>query len=878
MSPSSSLQPTGTSAPVAPGLTGLTGLTSAEAAELLNSHGANRLDSPPGRPRWLRFLDQFRNVLVLILAGAAGLAAALGDIKDAVVVSFVLLINAILGYVQEGKAENAMAALKEMLVSSIRARRDGLTVALNPEELVPGDVVLLEAGDRIPADGVFLVAISVGVDESSLTGESVPVDKTATLGVIDAASDDAQGEGERGTLGFSNTTLVRGRAELLVTRTGMQTEIGKVAALLNEANPGPTPLQEQLDQLGKRLALVAGVAVSLVFAIRLLQGDEIGKAAIEAVALAIAAIPEGLPAVVTVTLAVGVHQMAMRNAIVKRLASVETLGSTTVICSDKTGTLTLNQMTATEVVTSSGTRHLVSGSGYSLDGVLDPPLPSGSSLLLAAALANDSTVRDGALVGDPTEGALLVVAEKAGIDVEAYRDAHPRIGEIPFDSTTKFMGTFHEGLAGGGVTLLVKGAPDVVIDRANLDPDTRRQWEDANNQLASSGRRVLALAHREWTDEVSSDVDVQGLTLDALVAIVDPPRPEARDAITLCAAAGIDVKMITGDHAITAAAIAADLGIKGRAITGADLDAMTDEELAASIETIGVCARVSPEHKVRVVRALQSNNHVVAMTGDGVNDAPALKTADIGVAMGITGTEVTKEAADVVLADDNFASIVGAVERGRAIYDNIVKFVRFQLTTNLAAISTILAAGLLGLPAPLTALQVLFVNLIADGPPAMVLGLDPPGHDVMFRHPRDRDAAILTVHRLLRLFVVAFTMAAGTLGVLVYARQQWGEPVALTMTFTTFVFFQLVNVINARSETGSAFSMDTLSNSKLWIVLAGVVALQVAAVTTGLGRQLFDTVALTPTQWAIVAVVPFSAMVVDELRCAIDRSRNPLSR
>jgi len=842
----------------------------------------------------LRFLDQFRNVLVAILAGAAALAAALGDYKDAIVVAVVLLINAVLGYVQEGKAENAMAALKDMLVSTVRVRRDGITVALDPAELVPGDVVLLEAGDRLPADGRFVVAINIGVDESSLTGESVPVDKHAegpesaaappsnVTSVADTPEVDTHDSssniplGEQTTMGFSNTTVVRGRAELLVTRTGMGTEIGKVAALLNEADPGRTPLQVQLDQLGKRLAVVAGIAVSLVFVIHLLQGEDIGRAAIEAIALAIAAIPEGLPAVVTVTLAVGVHQMALRQAIVKRLASVETLGSTTVICSDKTGTLTLNQMTADEVIIASGQRHSVSGRGYGTEGELDPPLPTGTTALLAAALTNDAVIRDGELVGDPTEGALVVVAEKAGLDVNDLRTRYRRVGEIPFDSTTKFMGTFHEGLPGShhdGVTLLVKGAPDVVLDRAALTDEERQRWEAANHQLASTGRRVLALAHRPWSDAVSADADVQGLTVDALVAIVDPPRPEVRDAIALCASAGITVKMITGDHAATAAAIAADLGINGRAVTGADLDAMTDDELAEAIGSIGVCARVSPEHKVRVVRALQAGHHVVAMTGDGVNDAPALKAADIGLAMGITGTEVTKEAADVVLADDNFATIVGAVERGRAIYDNIVKFVRFQLTTNLAAISTILVGGLLGLPAPLTALQVLFVNLIADGPPAMVLGLDRPAHDVMQRRPRDRHAAILTMHRLTRLALVAVTMAAGTLGVLAYGQAQWGEAVGRTMAFTTFVLFQLVNVFNARSETGSLFSGDTLSNVKLWAVIGAVVVLQVLTVATGPGRQLFETVALSAAQWAIVIAIPFTAVVVDELRKVVDRSR-----
>ena len=859
------------------------GLTSTDAQRLLAEVGPNRLAEPPRRSAWRRFTDQLRSVLVLILAIAAGVAALLGDFKDAVVVAVVLLINAVLGFVQEGRAESAMAALREMLVVQARVRRDDRIREVPAEDLVPGDVVLLEAGDRVPADGRFLTTISLAVDESSLTGESVPVDKQVQPAV---EGDDPRPIGERTGDGFLNTTVVRGRAELLVERTGMATEMGQVAELMQAAGPETSPLQVQLDQLGKRLAAVAVVAVGLVFLLGLLQGEELADALIGAVALAIAAIPEGLPAVVTVTLAVGVHQMALRNAIVKRLASVETLGSTTVICSDKTGTLTMNEMTADQVVLAA-----VPHDAHDASVQLDPePGPASTTLLDAAVLCSDASFDDGTLVGDPTEGALLALAAEHGVDVDERRRARPRIGEVPFDSATKRMATFHRD--GDDVVCLVKGAPDVVLDLATtevagtesrpLDADRRRAWEDANAELARLGERVLAMASRHVPAAEALDADgevvdaerwVADLQLVGLVGIVDPPRPEAREAIARCRTAGVSVKMITGDHAATAASIAHDLGIEGTAITGADLDARSDEQLEEEVEDIGVFARVSPEHKVRVIRALKARGHVVAMTGDGVNDAAALRHADIGVAMGITGTEVTKQAADMVLADDQLPTIVGAVERGRAIYDNIVTFVRFQLTTNLGAIGTFLAAGLLGLPTPLSAIQVLFVNIIADGPPAMTLGVDPPRAGTMTRPPRPTEAPILSGERLRRLLPPAAAMVVGTLGVLTLADDRWSRDVALTMTFTTFVLFQLVNVFNARTERESVLSRQSLRNRKLWLAVGSVAALQVAIVAWGPMQRLFDTRALSVGQWATCVGVALSVLVVEEVRKAILRRR-----
>jgi Ca2+-transporting ATPase len=819
--------------------------------------GPNRLAEPPTRANWLKFLDQFRSGIVYILIGAAVLAGLVGDMKDPIVIAVVLVINAILGYVQESRAESAMAALRDMLVTHVRVRRSGSQQVVAADELVPGDIVLLEAGDRVPADGRLVLAANLSIDESALTGESVPVDKDADdIVVVDPDGDLPLGEQRNAA--FMNTTIVRGRAELLVTATGMQTEMGRVAELLSEADPGPTPLQRQLDSLSKVLAIIAVVAVALVFVLQMVQGATFADAALGAVALAVAAIPEGLPAVVTVTLAIGVSRMATRNAIVKRLHSVETLGSTSVICSVKTGTLTLNRMTVREVL---GDR---------------------AAGLLGGSLANDASLDgDGGYVGDPTEGAIVVAAAEDGIDVESERARRPRLGEVPFDSATKFMATFHRD--GDDLVLYAKGAPDILLGRcgARRDRDGNAiaidvdQVAEHNEALASKGLRVLAVASRRLpADEVlgsdGSVVDpdrwVTDLTLDALVGIVDPPRAEARDAIALCAQAGVSVKMITGDHASTAGTIAKELGIRGRVVTGDDLERMDDAELARVIDDIGVCARVSPEHKVRVVKALKANGHVVAMTGDGVNDAAALRNADIGVAMGVTGTEVTKEAGDMVLADDNFATIVGAVEQGRTIYDNIVKFVRFQLTTSMGAIGTIMAAALAGLPVPFTAIQVLWVNIIADGPPAMTLGVDPPAPGVMDRAPRPQDQPILTRGRLGTVLFGAAVMALGTLGIYVYAEGQWGQDVALSMTFTTFVLLQMANVLNARSAHTTVFSRYTFSNAKLWAAIGVVAVLQVLAVRGGPMQRLFDTETLGIEQLALCFAVAIAIIPADELR------------
>ena len=855
------------------------GLSESEAVRRREQTGPNELVGEPKRPWWKRLLDQFRGVRILLLLGAAVISAAVGDLKDPIVIGVVVIINALLGFVQEQRADQAMEALSGMLTTQAKVRRDGAVEEIASADVVPGDLVLLKSGDRIPADGRFVKANSLSVDESTLTGESEPVDK-------DEPSLPA-GEGEvaladRSNIGHMNTTVVRGTAELLITETGMSTELGRLAGMISADEPGLTPLQEELERLGKRLAVIAGVAVALVIAVGMLRGDTFAAAILGGVALAVAAIPEGLPAVVTVTLALGVRRMAEHNAIVKRLASVETLGSTTVICSDKTGTLTLHQMTATQAWCG-GRTHEIDGLGYGPDGTIDPPATDAvRRMVTAAALASDAVLRAGAdgtheLVGDPTEGALIVLAGKAGVTAESVRADLPRLAVLPFDSTRKLMATVTEDPFGGpGRLLAVKGGSDVVFGRctamlvadgiADLDEARRAGATEVMRSLGADGLRVLAIAGKELAADWDGDPDDErdDLVLYGVVGILDPPRMEAGVAIAECRDAGIAVKMITGDHATTAAAIGQQLGLDGEVVTGSDLDAMSDDELAGRIEAISVCARVSPEHKVRVVRALQANDEVVAMTGDGVNDAAALRRAEIGVAMGITGTEVTKEASDLVLADDNFATIVTAVERGRAIRSNIVHFVRFQLTTSLAAVGTILAARILDLPIPFSPIQILFVNIIADGPPAMSLGVDPPAPEVMKRKPLGRTEPILTNTRLRRILATTALMSAAIIWVLV--RYRSADPLlASTMAFTTFVFAQLVNSLIVRSDGKGVFRRYTFSNGALWMTIAAVSAMQVAVVEVPVLQRIFDTVGLTWAQWGLCLAVVAALLFVEEV-------------
>ncbi|MCU1457893.1 MAG: calcium-translocating P-type ATPase, PMCA-type [Actinomycetia bacterium] len=854
------------------------GLSASEVRARTSRWGANHLEEPTKRPKWLIFFDQFRNVLVATLVVGAVVAGAVGDVKDSVAIAVVLVFNALLGYVQEQKAEKSLTALREMLTLTVRLRRDGRVTEVPSQSLVPGDVVLLEAGDRVPADGRVVEAWSAEVDESSLTGESAPVGKQ----VDDEVDADAP-LGDRTTTVLMNTQLTQGRLVVAVTATGMHTEIGQVAEMIAGADATKTPLQQQLEGLGKRLALISGGIVLVYFALGLLRGSPVSETLVSSVALLVAAIPEGLPAVVTLTLAVGTARLARRGAIVKRLASVETLGSTSVICSDKTGTLTVNQMTARAVVLPSGTAR-ITGAGYEAAGSIGGDVRSAE--LHAAArvgvLCNDSDVRDGVLLGDPTEGALVVLAVKAGLVSADVRAAAPRIAEVPFDSARKLMATFHGRDDETAAFVAVKGAWEVVLDRCVLDETERTQLVGRATELASEGLRVLAVASGE-VDRVEvtrrdvSDEDRMAtathLSFLGLVGLVDPPRAEVADAVAEAHRAGITVKMVTGDHVDTARAIAAQIGIPGAAIDGRGLDALDDGELADRIDDLGVIARVAPQHKVRIVKALRDRGAVVAMTGDGVNDAPALTVADIGVAMGHSGTEVAKEASDMVLADDNFATITSAVGQGRTIYANIVKFVRFQVATNIGALTALIGAQLANLPTPFNPIQLLWINLIMDGPPAMALGVDPASPGVMDRPPRASGEEILNRKRLRSVTVTGVVMAAGTLAVLVFAQHHYGTDRALTLAFTTFVLFQVVNALSVRDEFRTVFSTATLQNPQLLAALSGVVILQLFAVYVPVGQRIFSTEAMAASDWLLAGGVASILLIIEETAKAVRRHR-----
>ena len=885
---------------------GLAGLTSSDADERRKHSGANRLLEVERVPAWRRFLLQFNDLLIAILLAAAVVSFAVSrELKTPAVVIVVVLLNAVIGFIQENRAEASLDALRRMLVTSTRVRRDGEVRSIPSEELVPGDIVLIEAGDRVPADGWLLVAIQLEIEEAALTGESQPTEKSTAP--IDRAE---VGIGDRRNSVFMNTTVTRGRGEFVVTAIAMETEIGRIAGLLRATEFEKTPLQKQLDGLAHSLAKLAGVIVGLVLLIGLVRGDSVEELFITSVALAVASIPEGLPAVTAVTLAIGVSKMARKHAIVKRLASVETLGCTSVICSDKTGTLTLNQMTATTLMFA-GRAHPVTGQGYAPEGSIegDREVPFAlDAALVPMALCSDAVVRrdddSWELIGDPTEGALVTLAAKGGLDVELLRRSHPRIAEVPFDSSAKYMMTAHEMADDTGrsvVRLYVKGAPDVLMNRSlwTIGADGTRaplvehrpRLEGHNDALGNQGQRVLAVAQRqfeteEWSELIASGIDlaelVHDLTFLALIGIVDPPRPEARQAIAEARSAGITVKMITGDHAATAAAIGRQLGLveEGRdliGVSGAELDRMDEAELDGRIDDIAVFARVAPEHKLRIVTALQRRSNVVAMTGDGVNDAPALKRADIGVAMGITGTEVTKEAATMVLTDDNFATIVRSVREGRGIYDNIVKFVRFQLSTTVGFALLFLIAAILGVAdgKPFAAISILWVNIIMDGPPAMALGLDRPDRDIMTRRPRPVSEKILTRSRWSAVAFSSTIMAVGTLCLLAFGPgdnpQAGVATVAGTMAFNTFVIFQFFNILNVRNDRLTVFRKETLGNRYLWVALFCVLALQLAVTHVGFMQNLFDTTSISLQQWMVCVGIASTVLWAEEARKFISR-------
>lgn len=852
------------------------GLTSSDVQDRQHQYGLNQLDAKPAQSIWSLFYDQFKSLLILVLIAAAVLASCIGDFTDGLVILTVVMINACLGFSQEFQAEKALGALKKMLALQARVRRDANTQKIPAEQLVPGDIVILEAGDKIPADGRILSCYNLEVDESSLTGESAPIAKQAL-----ALTAQLPPIAERSNMLYMNNTITRGRAEMLVTSTGMETEIGRLAGLLAQEQLENTPLQIQLDKLGKHLALIALFVVSILFISALLRGEPLIETAFTAIALAVAAIPEGLPAVVTVTLALGMHRMARQHAIIKRLAAVETLGCTSVICTDKTGTLTVNQMTVRSIFFKDQT-YSVSGEGYELEGEIlgaegNEASDDFSSLLLPLVLCNNSQLNGKQIIGDPMEAALRVLAIKTGMDDKNVINNNPRLAEIPFDADYKFMATFHQQPQ--EIKVYIKGAPEIIIKMCKtvldgdgiIQPILSKQLLIQNQKMASEGLRVLGVAVCTLkTEDFDPDADLfsylQDPGLIGLVGLIDPPRAEVRAAIGLCQQAGISVKMITGDQKLTASVIAKELGITGELIDGGELSHLNEATLAARINSIGVFARTAPEQKVQIVKALKATGQIVAMTGDGVNDAPALKAADIGIAMGASGTDVAQEAAAMILTDDNFATIVKAIKEGRGIYDNMVKFVRFQLSTNIGAILTVAVAPLLNLPVPFSAVQLLWINIIMDGPPAMALGIDPVRTGSMGEMPRDPKTPILHLHRLANLFSYGFIMAVGTLGILYFDLQSHNKEHATTLAFNCFVLFQVFNIFNARAEKGSVFNSQFFSNRLLWLALLGVVLLQLIVIYLPAAQQIFHTTTLSYSDWVSAIVVAASVLLLEELR------------
>ncbi|WP_414470973.1 cation-translocating P-type ATPase [Microvirga sp. M2] len=900
------------------------GLSRHEASRRLERYGANELAPEEPVPEWRKFFRQFSDVLVILLLVATGVSFGLWIYEretalpyEALAILAVVLLNALMGYVQQARAERALAALSQMAAGRATVIRDGTRTSILARELVPGDVILLEEGDTIPADGRLIEATSLQTAEATLTGESLPVIKD-TAEIAEEVT-----LGDRINMVFSGTSVTRGRGKAVVTATGPQTEMGRIAGMLEAAPDEATPLQKELDRVGRILGLtVVAIAIVMIATILLVE-DVHGFSAvfdvlILGVALAVAAVPEGLPAVVTAALSLGVQRMARRNAIVRHLSAVETLGSADVIASDKTGTLTRNEMTVRWVVTASGSVTF-DGTGYSPDGL--PHLEGGQPVegalrielervLAAADRANNAVLQecDGrwTIQGDPTEGALIVAARKAGLEAEILDARFARLAEIPFSSERKLMSTLHaDAEQEQHLLAFSKGAPDVLLTRCTreqvgeealaLTPERRQEIHRRNEDLAGGALRTIGVAfrplprngfrHEDFDEGIEKDLVFLGL-----IGMIDPPRDEAKEAVARAKHAGIRPIMITGDHPRTAAVIAQELGITAdrRAVTGAELERMPEEILDRTVREVSVYARVNPEHKLRIVQALQRGSATVAMTGDGVNDAPALKTADIGIAMGLTGTDVSKEAADMVLADDNFATIVAAVEEGRAIFANIRKFLRYLLSSNIGEVMTmffgVVLADMIGLSAdaaggialPLVATQILWINLVTDGAPALALGVDPADADLMEAPPRPAGEGVITAHMWGGIALVGIVMALGTLAVLDASLPggliegtgslRYGQ----TMAFTTLVLFQIFNVFNARSDEQSALR-GLFGNRWLWLAVGLSLLLQAAVIYIPVLQHAFSTVSLSVHDWLFCTMVASSVLWLRELSKLVTR-------
>ncbi len=827
------------------------GLTGEAAARRLTQYGPNELAGGTQKSVLRIFLEQFADFLVIILIIAAVVSAMLGDVESTVVILAVITMNAVLGTVQTVKAAASLDSLKQMSAPTAKVLRDGRLQQLPGREVVPGDVVLLEAGDAVCADGRLLDCASLKCAEAALTGESLPVEKS-----LEEIPGDAP-LGDRKNMVFSGSFVTYGRGRFLVTGTGMETEMGKIAALLKSTEEKKTPLQVSLDQFGKKLSVGILAICAVLFAVSVLVRQEnVMTAFLFAVALAVAAIPEALSSIVTIVLSFGTRKMARENAIIRKLQAVEGLGSVSVICSDKTGTLTQNRMTVKKLYVSG---RVIDAADADFEDPVQKPL------LRTALLCSDAVVNEQGEVGDPTETALVRLGEDHGIDEEDTRGRWPRLTEIPFDSDRKMMTTVHA--FSGGLLMVTKGAVDVLLDRSVISPEERAQVERANEQFSEQGLRVLAFACRKVERPSISLADENGLAFLGLIAMMDPPREESRAAVAQCIAAGIRPIMITGDHKVTASAIAREIGILTEgteAVEGAVIEKMTDEELRSFVPRVSVYARVSPEHKIRIVRAWQDLGNLVAMTGDGVNDAPALKQADIGVAMGITGTEVAKDAAGMVLTDDNFATIVQAVKNGRNVYANIKRAIQFLLSGNTAGILTVLYASLMGLPVPFAAVHLLFINLLTDSLPAIALGLEPHSDEVMAEKPRPRTEGILTREFLFTVVLEGLVIAVATVAAFCVGLHT-GAAVGSTMAFATLCLSRLFHGFNCKAAAPVLLSRKLWNNSTLWgAFAAGGLLLFAVLLIPGL-HGLFHVAKLSAPLLGTVVGLAFGSMLVIQL-------------
>ncbi|HEY8362421.1 MAG TPA: calcium-transporting P-type ATPase, PMR1-type [Tissierellaceae bacterium] len=863
------------------------GLSDDEVNKRLSEYGTNELKEEEKKSFLSKLIEQFSDFLILILIAAALISFFVGEGKDAIVILAIVVLNAFLGIYQEGKAEKSLEALKKMASPTAKVIRNGHLSEVPASTLVPGDIVSLDAGDIIPADLRLIESSNLKIEEASLTGESVPVEKDSSIVFQEDVS-----LGDRKNMAYMGTSITYGRGKGVVVETGHNTEIGKIATMIQTYEDEDTPLQKQLNKLGKFLGITTIVICIVVFLVGLLQGRELLEMFMVSISLAVAAIPEGLPAIVTIVLAIGMNRMVKRNAIVKRLLAVETLGSTTVICSDKTGTLTQNEMTVVKVYTNDKIID-VTGTGYDIYGefkignenIGDTEFLN--TLLHIAVLDNDADLEKTAdgykVIGDPTEGALVTLAAKGNIQKSSANEKYPRIEEIPFDSSRKMMTTFHKNYIPNKIVSFTKGAPDIVINRCSkikiedkildLTDEMKKEILEVNNRFSEDALRVLALAYREY-DELPEDISPENNEIDmtfvGLVGMIDPPRPEAKEAIKKCKEAGIKTIMITGDYKETAFAIAKELGMaesKEEAMMGDEINKVSDEELKEIVKKVKVFARVSPEHKVRIVTALKENGEIAAMTGDGVNDALALKKADIGVSMGITGTDVAKNTADMILTDDNFASIVAAVEEGRIIYSNIKKFVAFLLSCNIGEILIVFTSILLNLPVPLIAIQLLWLNLVTDSFPALALGVEKGDPDIMKIPPRNPDEPILTGKLLIRIALQSIAISVASLLSYIWGLSTYNGDLtkARTVIFACLITAELLRAFSSRSLNYTLFKIGFFTNKTMVYAVLASFALLLVVIYVPFLQPIFHTAALGLYDWCVILGLAIIPLIVGEL-------------